>query len=208
MGLTLESELTYLPFVDRPINKTVGGLPNRLYNMNKYLFSPECDEFRREAFRMPVRIHSDELTQHSNSIAEYSVARIDEALAMRRSDRILQRIYQNHFRRGLGTLERYPKSLADLWGVAFKPGIWSGVQTISRVVYDEWLLVERRLLRILMGWMIVPLFGGLSRRNLLLVVRFIPSRDLRPIMRRVRAYQAKAENYADGGGRALNRRLR
>ena len=77
MGLTLEAELTYLPFIDRPINKTVGGLPNRLYNMNKYLYSPECDEFRREAFRMPVRIHSDELTPHSNSIAEYSVARID-----------------------------------------------------------------------------------------------------------------------------------
>ena len=181
MGLTSESELTYLPFRDQPINNTAGGERDRLHNIRKFLKSPECDEFRRWAYHVPFQIHGDELAPESLETARKSGTKIAHALDMGPMDRIAQRIFAYGFRHGFYTPERYPQSNFKLY--------FDGAQFAARKFTKRILSAS---LRVIFGRAIGPVLGRLNRRQLRQTMKLVPRAYLRPVLRRVHSGRSRA----------------
>jgi hypothetical protein len=111
LSLTPESELTYLPFQRRPINETIGGEQNRVYGINRALFSPMCDEFRRWAYQAPCHVHGDDLTESSIQTAKQSSAIVERAVKMGTIERFRHSLFIDDFHTGVANLETYPSGI-------------------------------------------------------------------------------------------------
>jgi hypothetical protein len=195
MSLTPEAELTYLPFQDRPINSAMGGEHNRLYDMHRFLFSQEVDPFRRWAYRVPCHIHGDDLTEASAATERLSAKKIERALRMAITQRVIQRRYLAELRRGWGDLKRYPTGLMDL-----------GMQLANRRMQPDFLLrlvdtTQRRILRTTLGWMVAPVLGRFDRQRLVRTMKWVPKRYHRAVLRRVHSFQARAAKRGQAAGR-------
>ncbi len=196
LSLTPESELTYLPFQDRPINSSFRGKENRIYEINRYLFSQGCDEFRRLAYRLPCHIHGDGLAPESIEMAKTSSAIVERAIAMGNIERFGQRVYLDIFQRHKDYWNNYPSSVAGLFFMVIK----SKIQRFPRIIIAALLRARSRILRAVFGWWVGPVLGSLGRQWLVLILKFVPKRYVRPILKRIRLFQARAGS-AEGNNR-------
>jgi hypothetical protein len=197
MSLTPESERTYLPYLERPINRTAGSVHQHLVDICRFLNQPKLDDFRRWAYTVPVHIHGDELTPISVAMAKQSAALIDRALSIGIRERFLLGCYRVALRFGVADPEVYPRGLLDLWIVAdagrWRSGPLPRVLTLRAAWIAAYRRIEALLLRAAFGWVIGPLFGRADHETLVRLFRVVPRRYARSVLWRIRSSRSSED---------------
>ncbi len=179
ISLTPESELTFYPMQYRRINRTPGGLSQRLVDIRRFLTGPDVDDFRRLAYTIPVHIHGDELVEASTSTAKRSASVVARALRMGAGERFRHyaaiALSQVMLQIRYGDRKLVAKLIARLIAKL-------------RATYRRG---EAYLLRMGFGWMIGPLLGRAKRETLERLVRMVPRRYVKQVLRRIHAFQTR-----------------
>ena len=177
ISLTPESELTFFPLQDRPINRTAAGVSQRMVDMGRFLGGPVFDDFRRWAYTIPVHIHGDELVEASTAAARHSSAVVRRALCMGTGERFLRHVVIALFQLVLEIRYFDRRKFAAAFRRSFR-------RSFRRF--------EAALLRLTFGRVIGPLLGRAKRETLARLLRVVPRRHVRAVLRRVHAVQTQA----------------
>jgi hypothetical protein len=98
-SLTSESDLTFFPLQERPINRVpLFGEAARLGDLRRFIRSDVLDEFRRWAYSLPCHFHAGSIGGEAISVAQQTKDTIRRATApMGLRERVLARVEQNWY---------------------------------------------------------------------------------------------------------------
>lgn len=190
LSLTPEAEMTYLPFVVRPINSSAFGYRSRLSDIHRFLHSEVVDDFRRDAYLKPYLLHGVPASRQMSDMARRSQAIVRVALNPGAAEVLVQRIFSIAgfwWKGNVKILAAYPATIPQLILVFIVLGIPSLIAYPFRWIVPAGRYLQSFFLRLLFGRLVRPVMGRLSRRNRARVLRMLPKRLRWPVVWRLRS---------------------